>query len=206
MNESPGNTDRRARKEAALFEAALDVFSALGYKKAGIEEIAQKAGIANGTVYLYASGKRDLYRRAVEYGLGLWLSAAAREAATARQNGARAGFEALFRASYTYLAAEPRLKRVLAEDPSLFPGSIGPAHADGHFQAASRRSVDMLEEAIVCGIASDEFCVADPRAAAELIFLLFRSMIDRDIRNRNDDGRRLFEASLSILLDGMVAR
>ncbi len=206
MNESFANSDRRAHKEAVLFEAALDVFSEMGFRKAGVEDIAKRAGIANGTIYLYATSKRDLYRRVVEYGLGAWQAAAAAAAEAASPAGARARFEALCRAAYSYLAAEPRLKRILSRDPSLFPASPGSAPGDDPFETVNRRSVEMLERAIADGVASGEFTVADPKAAAELLFSLYRMMIEKAYVAESGDERRHFEAGLSIILNGITSR
>jgi len=206
MSDSLTNSDRRARKEAALFEAALDVFSELGFRKAGVEEIAKRAGIANGTIYLYASSKRDLYKRVVEYGLNAWQASAAKAAESASASGAQARFEALCRAAYTYLEAEPKLRKLLARDPSLFPASPGINPGDDPFETVNRTSVELLKRAIVDGVRSGEFSVTDPTAAAELIFSLYRMVIERSYVAESGDNLRHFEAGLSIVLNGITAR
>jgi AcrR family transcriptional regulator len=43
-----------------IVQAAVEVFSARGYGEATIREIARRAGLAEGTVYLYFRSKRDL--------------------------------------------------------------------------------------------------------------------------------------------------
>jgi AcrR family transcriptional regulator len=48
-----------------IIDAALAVFSAKGYAKANIREIAKSAGISVGGVYLYFKNKEDLYRNLV---------------------------------------------------------------------------------------------------------------------------------------------
>jgi len=189
-----------------LFEAALDVFSELGFREAGVEDIAKKAGIANGTIYLYATSKRDLYRRVVEYGLNVWQAAAAKAAEAPGTASARSRFEALCRAAYSYLVAEPRLRKILVRDPTLFPASPGNAPGDDPFETVNRRSVEMLESAIVEGVRTGEFAVADPKAAAELLFSLYRMMIERTCRTEDDSEKRHFEAGLSIILNGIVTR
>ncbi|HRW25306.1 MAG TPA: TetR/AcrR family transcriptional regulator [Spirochaetia bacterium] len=200
-------SDKRTQKEAALLEAALDVFSEFGYRKSGIEDIAKRAGIANGTVYLYAGSKRDLYKRAVEYGFDKWQAAAAGSAAAVGNgpDASRARFEALCRAAYSYLASEPRLRRILARDPALFPAAPG-VDGDDPFVEINRRSVALLEEAIADGVRSGEFEVDDPRAAAELLFSLYRVMIDKAyVEEDGGEGRR-FEAALGVILNGLSSR
>jgi AcrR family transcriptional regulator len=207
MNESSMHTDRRAKKETLLFEAALDIFAERGFREAGIEDIAKRAGIANGTVYLYAASKRDLYRKVVEYSLNAWQEAAARAAEavgdTPRQ--ARARFEALCRTAFSYLASESRLRKVLIRDPALFPISTGSSHGEDPFETVNRRSVAMLEQAIINGVNSGEFSVDDPKAAAELLFSLYRMLIEKTYVTKDGQEQMQFEAGLSIILNGIIA-
>lgn len=191
-----------------MFEAALDVFAELGYREAGIEDIARRAGVANGTIYLYATSKRDLYRKVVEYGLTRWQAAAAKaaESVDARPGHAKARFEALCRAAFSYLASETRLRKVLMRDPALFPASTGPSRGEDPFETVNRRSVAMLEQAIITGVNSGEFAVADPEAAAELLFSLYRMLIEKAYVTENNHEQQQFEAGLSIILNGIIAR
>ncbi|MGI6037221.1 MAG: TetR/AcrR family transcriptional regulator [Limnochordia bacterium] len=50
---------RKKRKET-IFAAAQTVFAAQGYHQATMEEIAQEAGLAKGTLYLYFKSKQEL--------------------------------------------------------------------------------------------------------------------------------------------------
>jgi AcrR family transcriptional regulator len=51
-------TEKRQRQ---ILNAALDVFTKKGYGAATMPEIAQKAGVAAGTIYLYYPSKRELF-------------------------------------------------------------------------------------------------------------------------------------------------
>ncbi len=56
---------RRAREEAyrgLILEAALGAFAKRGYAEAKVQEIAEAAGVATGTVYAIFPGKQELYR------------------------------------------------------------------------------------------------------------------------------------------------
>ena len=54
--------DRREKdKRKAIIAAARDIFSEQGYESTTIAEIAAKAGVAVGTVYLHFHNKRDVY-------------------------------------------------------------------------------------------------------------------------------------------------
>lgn len=48
-------------RRAAILAAALDVFSENGFAAARLDEVAQKAGVAKGTLYLYFPDKEALF-------------------------------------------------------------------------------------------------------------------------------------------------
>ncbi len=54
-------------RQGQILDAAVRVFSARGYDGATIRRIARRAGLAEGTVYLYFSGKRELLVAAWEH-------------------------------------------------------------------------------------------------------------------------------------------
>jgi AcrR family transcriptional regulator len=49
----------------SILDAALKVFADKGYGAATIKDIAAEAGVAAGTIYNYAGGKRDLFIQAM---------------------------------------------------------------------------------------------------------------------------------------------
>ena len=69
MNGTAAALPRRERRKDArpgeLIEAALDVFAERGFSGARLEDIAQRAGVTKGTVYLYFKSKEELFEAAV---------------------------------------------------------------------------------------------------------------------------------------------
>lgn len=53
-------------KRTALLNAAIDVFGKRGFIKANISDVAEIAGVASGTVYLYFKNKDDLLLQAMQ--------------------------------------------------------------------------------------------------------------------------------------------
>jgi len=49
-------------RRAAILDAALEEFSARGYEGARLDDVAQRAGIAKGTIYLYFADKEALFQ------------------------------------------------------------------------------------------------------------------------------------------------
>ena len=68
MTTEPPN-NRRRRKEARpaeLISAALDVFVERGFAAARLDEIAARAGVSKGTLYLYFANKQALFMAVVQ--------------------------------------------------------------------------------------------------------------------------------------------
>lgn len=60
---------QQKKRRAEILEAAEEVFSLNGYHKADMNEIAKKANIAKGTVYLYFPSKKELFISIIKDGL-----------------------------------------------------------------------------------------------------------------------------------------
>ena len=76
-----GHERRKDARPGELLEAALDVFAERGFAGARLEDIAQRAGVTKGTVYLYFASKEDLFEAVVRQTL---VSSIARGQATVR--------------------------------------------------------------------------------------------------------------------------
>lgn len=61
-------------REASILEAATRVFAASGYHGARMQQVAREAGVADGTVYLYFRGKRELFVSLFERGFADFLA------------------------------------------------------------------------------------------------------------------------------------
>jgi len=54
-------------KRQLLLEAAQKLFSRHGYRRTSVDDIAQEAGVAKGTVYVYFNDKEALFKAVVDY-------------------------------------------------------------------------------------------------------------------------------------------
>lgn len=61
-------------KRDAIISAALDVFSQQGFQKTKVRDIARRADVADGTVYLYFKDKDDLFISAFRDLMDGWLN------------------------------------------------------------------------------------------------------------------------------------
>jgi AcrR family transcriptional regulator len=57
--------DRRNARREAILAAALEEFSARGFAAARLDDVARRAGVAKGTIYLYFSDKESLFQELV---------------------------------------------------------------------------------------------------------------------------------------------
>jgi AcrR family transcriptional regulator len=60
---------RQASKRDSILEAALTEFSARGFAAARLDDVARRAGVAKGTIYLYFRDKDDLFQELVRSAL-----------------------------------------------------------------------------------------------------------------------------------------
>ena len=62
---SQGRQTRSAARREAILAAALDEFAASGFEAARLDDVAKRAGIAKGTIYLYFRDKESLFQELV---------------------------------------------------------------------------------------------------------------------------------------------
>jgi AcrR family transcriptional regulator len=115
-------TERGERTRTRLLKAAEDVFTELGYHEASVVKIAEAAGVANGTFYLYFSGKQEIFDELVD-DLNSRVRHAMIEASSrgrTRAESERLGFEAFFR----FTAEHPGLYRVIRQAEFVSPPAL----------------------------------------------------------------------------------
>jgi len=208
MTANSDGTDKKEVKEAALLEAALDVFADLGFRKAGIGDIAKRAGIANGTIYLYAENKNDLYHKAVEYGFGAWQrrSIEAADRAWAETGRVTERLTALCQTAFDYLAQDQRLRRILSHDRTLFPAVASSEYRSNPLERINAVSTAQIERILRDGVARGEFDLDEPMVAAELLFSLYRVLVGQSYEEDFPSVQRRFNSGLKLILNGLRHR
>ena len=64
---SPSRQRRKEARPAELLEAALALFVEKGFAATRIEEVALRAGVSKGTLYLYYPSKEELLKAVIEH-------------------------------------------------------------------------------------------------------------------------------------------
>ena len=62
-------TERAAERRAAIIEAALDEFVARGFTATRLDDIAKRAGVAKGTIYLHFKDKESMFEELIRTAL-----------------------------------------------------------------------------------------------------------------------------------------
>src|SRR6187399_3044058 len=62
---SAGRKARSGERREAILAAALDEFSSRGFEAARLEDVARRAGVAKGTIYLYFRDKENLFQELI---------------------------------------------------------------------------------------------------------------------------------------------
>jgi AcrR family transcriptional regulator len=167
-------------KRRRISEAARAVFTEFGYERANMREIAKRAGVATGTLFLYAPDKRNLLLWILNDDLDEVTEASF--AAVAQEHSHEGLLEQLlfvFEARYRYWGADPDLslhalqELIVARDVQATPAS--------HLAYYHQRRVVLQEHVArlvraqqrLGRIRADE----DPEAVARLALTIYNSAI-----------------------------
>jgi AcrR family transcriptional regulator len=103
------NSARRETTRRRLYEAAVTLIAEQGFSATTVDEIAERAGVAKGTVYYNFAGKNDLFEELLRDGVRL-LTESLRQAArdTVAAGGSRkAALDAIVGAGLAFIACHP---------------------------------------------------------------------------------------------------
>jgi AcrR family transcriptional regulator len=103
------NSPRRQVTRQKLYEAAVTLIAEQGFSATTVDEIAERAGVAKGTVYYNFASKNELFEQLLRHGVGL-LTDSLREAAAevAERGGNKVdGIDAMIRAGLAFIARYP---------------------------------------------------------------------------------------------------
>src|SRR5579871_4183402 len=62
---APNRAERTAERRAAIVQAAMDEFIARGFAATRLDDIAKRAGVAKGTIYLHFKDKESMFEELI---------------------------------------------------------------------------------------------------------------------------------------------
>jgi len=146
-----GRAARAAERRAAIIEAAMDEFIARGYAATRLDDVAKRAGVAKGTIYLHFKDKESMFEELIRTAIVPLIS---RITAPAPAGGSvRDMLEGFARTFIEEVATTRRgdiVRLIVAEGPR-FPGI-----ADFYYREVVSRGLAGLRALIEAGIARGE--------------------------------------------------
>jgi TetR/AcrR family transcriptional regulator len=166
----------QTRNRQAILEAALEVFSAYGFRGATVDAIAERAGMSKPNLLYYFPGKEAIYLAVLEDTLEEWLRPLA-ELDPAGDPIAEIG---------RYIDAKLEMSRHRPEASRLFANEIlHGAPAIGNFLRGPLKAlVDDKAAVISRWIAARQLAAVDPRHLIMMIWAVTQHYADFDVQVR----------------------
>ncbi len=163
---------REKNKEDKLLRiknAAFDLFLSKGFDDTTTREIAARAGVGMGTVFVYAETKRDLLFLIVNDGLELSITEA--RAKIHPDNSLLANLLVILRRHYQYFAQNPVLSRAALREMYFYQSGTQADRFNRTRHALRHLLIDLIADALAAGvIRSSE--TAD--IIAQIIFAIYQ--------------------------------
>jgi len=200
----------RRRKEARpseILEAALAVFAERGYAATRMDDIAARAGVTKGTIYLYFDSKDAVFRSLVQESIGSTLETL--KLGAERFDGSSAELlTMILRGIGRFICESDRvvLPKIIIAEAGNFPSLT-----EFYRHEVVDRGLGLLQSVIVRGIARGEFRKVAPEHVARLciapllLAAFWRTTFARYDTSPHDlDG--MIETHIDTLLRGLAAQ
>jgi len=157
-------------REKEIIEAARRVFTREGFKKASMDKIAEEAGLAKGTIYLYFPNKDQLVLATLEEGADRFFGGA-REASHAGGSPVDR-LQTVIRTMFEHAEQERDCQRALFIE--LNEWLFDPARSSMVQKLIARHDdfIGYIAGIIAAGVSEGRFETADPRRAAGYLYHL----------------------------------
>ncbi|SRR3990172_126769 len=199
---------RKDARPGEILDAALDLFVEKGFAATRLEDVAQRAGVSKGTVYLYFDSKDDLFKAVIRSGMVRAIEEA--EKLVAGFEGSSADLLRQIYAGWwqniggTKLSGIPKL---MISEAQNFP-ELARFYYDEVIQRGSRLFARALER----GVARGEFRSVNVDYAVRALVspLIMRAILEHSFLPcagpEDFDVPAYFEHTLGLALDGLRTR
>ncbi|MEU7181892.1 TetR/AcrR family transcriptional regulator [Streptomyces celluloflavus] len=200
---APGPRPRRGATRRKLFDAAVTLIAEQGFSSTTVDEIADRAGVAKGTVYYNFPSKNVLYEELLRDGIEL-LADSLHQAAgrTVARGGTRVdALDAMIRAGLDFISRYPALTQ-------LYVAELWRTNRVWQSTLTSVRGrvltiiESVLHDAVGAGELSDELDI--PLTASALFGMVLVAALDWQSYQPHRSVEDV-HASLSLLLQGRVS-
>jgi TetR/AcrR family transcriptional regulator len=203
---------RRAREKVQrrqeILAAARDEFFERGFHQPTVDDVAARAEVSKGTIYLYFVSKEEILAHLLLEGLDMLLAQMEATGAANSRLEAEAALRALSNAYLDFCQKHPNYYRlIMAFDRGRFEESI---HPDLYQQVLNKslRGLALLAEIIEAGRTSGAFRVEDSWQAAGSTWAALNGvlvLVAHPLRRRmlRSDVETMFQATLDLVVCGL---
>lgn len=206
--EQPTRPRWERRKDARpqeLLDAALELFVERGFAATRLEDVAARAGVSKGTLYLYFANKQELFKAVVRENI-VPVIGEAEQIVEQFQGPTPALYREIMRGWWMRLG-ESKLsgiaKLVMSESGNF------PEIANFYYEEVIRRGQAMIERLLVRGIERGEFRALDAKVlrqvlAAPVIMLMLWKHSFGPCSKEPVDAQHYIETFIDVSLNGLV--
>ena len=194
------NTRIQARNKEVILDAALDIFSAFGFRGATVDQIASKSDMSKPNLLYYFRRKEDIYVALLEHTLSDWLKP------LAELNPAGDPLTELSR----YISAKMEMSDANPKASRLFANEIlhGAPMIEKFLKGPLRQLVNEKAQVIQSWITSGKLASVDPYHLIFAIWAVTQHYADFSVQveavlGRREDTKSAQKAVLEILLRGL---
>ncbi len=182
-----------------IYTVALKVFSQYGYKRTRVEDISGELDMVAGTLYRYIKDKRDLYEKSVAFGITKWQTKV-RESVEATDDVSEQ-FVLLCKKGYQYLSQDVDMRKILMDDPSIFP--LSPRKI--RFPGIDNTSLDMIKMLLTKGIDQGVFRRVDVEPVSEFLYSIYVMFIIKTyVKSEGNTASEMYEKGIDLILNGLL--
>ena len=181
-------------------DAAVHAFAETGYRNTEVQRIAEAAGVAKGTIYLYFKTKQDLFLATVRHAVERLAERI--DAEVQRAKGPADKIRAVVRAYFRFFDEDRALVEILVQERGEVMG-----HAEQAYYRVFSENAWRLEKILRNGIAQGTFHPLKPKqAAAILADLLTGTIYAHVLGERRGSTSKAAGAVTDFMLHGILAR
>lgn len=198
-------TRRKEERPAELMAAALDLFVERGFAATRLDDVASRAGVSKGTLYLYFSSKEELFKAVIRSGIVPLIE----HGEKLHEEHRGAAGELLRKIMFGWWQSVGSSK--LGGIPKLMISECRnfPEIGQFYFDEVISRSYRLIESVIETGMGSGEFRRMDANYATRLltapmlVMLLWRYSFDF-CESKCVDAEKYLEQHLDVFISGLV--
>jgi AcrR family transcriptional regulator len=182
-----------------ILESAIETFARFGYRKASMEDVAQKMGMTKSNLYFYCENKQDLYQKAVAHALTKWQVRVTETISQKRDIVDR--FQTLAVKSLEYLREDANLLAIITSDPEI--QAITPS--EERFPTIGRTAYALVNDTIRQAVDEGRFRAVDIEKVSGFLYAIYCAFIIKTyIKSEGQSAQEMYLAGIDVILHGLI--